>query len=234
MAHTILIFSMAMGADYLFELISIETYAPQLICHDKFFLGTVIWSGWSDEADEGMFVNINNPTMKLNESNMSDTWQKGQPNGGRGQNCVLSTSLGFYDVSCEQQRCGICDLPMSPLFHIKGLCQKSSFDIEYSWTGEYSDEQAKKYTFVGARNEAFLFWDDSKKYWKLENTKDKKIFAILNETENSYPFGTHFWYVSNDNCKNDGVAHNTYKTEMSFIACKEEMFNCRDGTWYVC
>ena len=32
---------MAMGADYSFELISIETYAPQFIGHNKFFLGSV-------------------------------------------------------------------------------------------------------------------------------------------------------------------------------------------------
>ena len=32
---------MAMGADYSFELISIETYAPQFIGHNNFFLGSV-------------------------------------------------------------------------------------------------------------------------------------------------------------------------------------------------
>ena len=41
MAPRILIFSMTMGADYSFELISIETYAPQFIGHNKFFLGSV-------------------------------------------------------------------------------------------------------------------------------------------------------------------------------------------------
>ena len=41
-APRILVFSMAMGADYSFELISIETYAPQFIGHNKFFLGSVI------------------------------------------------------------------------------------------------------------------------------------------------------------------------------------------------
>ena len=30
-----------MGADYSFEFISIETYAPQFIGHNKFFLGSV-------------------------------------------------------------------------------------------------------------------------------------------------------------------------------------------------
>ena len=36
-----LTFSMAMGADYSFELISIETYAPQFNGHNKSFLGSV-------------------------------------------------------------------------------------------------------------------------------------------------------------------------------------------------
>ena len=31
-----------MGADYSFELISIETYAPQFIEHNKVFLGSVL------------------------------------------------------------------------------------------------------------------------------------------------------------------------------------------------
>ena len=32
---------MTMGADYSFELIFIETYAPQFIGHNKIFLGSV-------------------------------------------------------------------------------------------------------------------------------------------------------------------------------------------------
>ena len=40
-APRILIFSMAMGVDYSFELISIETYAPQFIGYNKSFLGSV-------------------------------------------------------------------------------------------------------------------------------------------------------------------------------------------------
>ena len=41
MAPKILIFSIAMDADYSLELISIETYAPQFIGHNKIFLGSV-------------------------------------------------------------------------------------------------------------------------------------------------------------------------------------------------
>ena len=202
---------------------------------NPFFQGLgPIWSGWTDQLDEGIFVNKNIPAMKLKESNMSNTWYKGEPNGGRGENCVIMDKYVSYDVSCESQYCGICDSPISTLFHIRGLCQKSNFDIEYSWTGEYSDEQDKKYTFVGVKGEGFLSWDESQKHWKLENMKDKTIFAILNKTDSTYPFGHNFWYIFNDNCKKGGVevAPNTYITELSFSACKEEiMFNCLDGTW---
>ena len=41
-APRILIFSMAMGADYAFELIFNETYAPQFNGHNKFFLASVL------------------------------------------------------------------------------------------------------------------------------------------------------------------------------------------------
>ena len=41
MAPKIMILSIVMGADYSFELISIETYAPQFIGHIKIFLGSV-------------------------------------------------------------------------------------------------------------------------------------------------------------------------------------------------
>ena len=40
-APRILIFSIAMGADYSIELISIDTYAPQFIGHNNIFLGSV-------------------------------------------------------------------------------------------------------------------------------------------------------------------------------------------------
>ena len=169
--------------------------------------------------------------MKLEESNMSDAWHNGQPNGGKGENCVTATDTGFVDDSCDSPHCGICELPTSPLFHMRGLCQNSHFGSEYSWTGKYSDEKA---IFVGVRNEAILFWDESKKYWKLEHIEDKTTYAIMNETKKSYLFGKHLWYIFNDNCQNEGAEEgsNAYKTEMSFNACKEDMFNCHDGTWY--
>ena len=60
-APRILIFSIAMGADYSFELNSIETYAPQFFGHNNLFLGSVhyILKGpkfWVKECVKGNFV----------------------------------------------------------------------------------------------------------------------------------------------------------------------------------
>ena len=49
-APRFLIFSMAVGADYSFELISIEIYAPQFIGHNKLFLGSVFKVQLSEKA----------------------------------------------------------------------------------------------------------------------------------------------------------------------------------------
>ena len=84
---------------------------------------------------------------------MSDAWNKGQPNGGKGENCVVITDLGFYDYSCDRQHCGICDMPMAPLFQMRGLCQKSNFEHLQSdftksaknWQQLYKNSFSKKY-----------------------------------------------------------------------------------------
>ena len=46
-----MIFSIAMGADYAFEVISIETYALQYFGHDKFFLGSVPYNGGNNKLN---------------------------------------------------------------------------------------------------------------------------------------------------------------------------------------
>ena len=47
------LFSIAMGSDYSFELISIETYALQFIGHNNFFLGSVGRAECTKEGQDG-------------------------------------------------------------------------------------------------------------------------------------------------------------------------------------
>ena len=48
----ILIFSIAMGADYLFELISIVNWVPQFIMYNKSILGGVGNARWTSKWNE--------------------------------------------------------------------------------------------------------------------------------------------------------------------------------------
>ena len=54
MAPMTLIVSMAMGANYSFELISIATYAPQFIGYNTLFLGSV--SSEQTDTDTSLFI----------------------------------------------------------------------------------------------------------------------------------------------------------------------------------
>ena len=190
-----------------------------------------MWTGWWDQADEGVFVSIDDPEKKLNESDLSNIWYPSEPNGGTKENCVYIYEK-FVDVPCEARKCGICDIAAAPVLSIRGRCQDSKFDSQYSWTGELS--VGGKYNFVGFSN-SFLFWDDKNNWWKLQNNNDDSVYAISNETGSLYPLGTHFWYFFNDSCTNevDMVAPFIYKSKISFTSCKEDKFNCLDGTWYV-
>jgi hypothetical protein len=64
---------------------------------------------------------------------------------------------------------------------------------------------------------------------------DPNAIATCNSTGDNYPFGTHEWYFINDTCPRAGsqslVRPNVYKFPISFTACDEEEFTCRDGTW---
>lgn len=71
--------------------------------------------------------------------------------------------------------------------------------------------------------------------WKLSLYKNPNAYAICNETQDNYPFGTYIWYFFNDTCpratERDLVAQNVHKFSLSLSACTKDEFNCRDGTW---
>ena len=50
-----------------------------------------------------------------------------------------------------------------------------------------------------------------------------------------YPIGIYNWYFFNDTCPraglNENVAKDTFKRQISFSACLNDEFTCRDGTW---
>ena len=93
----------------------------------------IIWTGWTDELKEGNFYDVNNDSIALSTNNFHQPiWGAKQPNGGKGQNCVEIWQGFFYDTECTRKLCGICDLPYSPVFKMRG----KKFKSDYGWTGK--------------------------------------------------------------------------------------------------
>ena len=80
-----------------------------------------IWTPLSDEAQEGLFINMNN-----NDTVDSQAWNKDEPNGGKDENFVFVVpGAGLYDVAGNIQTCSACNLPSDLPLHLDGLCEDS-------------------------------------------------------------------------------------------------------------
>lgn len=185
-----------------------------------------LWDQWS----EGIFNSAENPTLIL--SNISyQNWDLGEPNGDTVENCVAYKRGVWNDYSCgDQQLCSVCDIQSIPIFTMRGLCYGSSFDHHYSWTG--NDSGSDLYAFRGF-SKSYLSYEGNQ--WILSLYTDGEIYASTNETNGQmYPFGTYNWYFFNDTCPRAGpsetVAENTFRMPISFSACTDDQFTCRDGT----
>ena len=139
----------------------------------------------------------------------------------------------FFDYYCGKKECGVCNMGPAPTFVLRGLCSLSKFDRDFAWTGEMVS--GNKFSFRGFSGTQ-LEWNIDNMYWVLSDKYNSSIKAILNTTDDPYPFGTHTWYVFNDvGClnKDNTLMENAYKIDLSFSTCRSNAFNCDDGTWFV-
>ena len=128
-----------------------------------------IWAGWSDESEEGKFVSVIDSQKELANQSKSILWEKSEPNGIRKENCVALFNYDglFRDAPCNAKYASaICYSTTTPVFTIRGLCQESVFDLQYSFYGKLSTGKNPRYHLVG-NSESFLYWDDIQEYWKI-------------------------------------------------------------------
>ena len=163
---------------------------------------------------------------------MPNLWKESEPNGDTRENCAHLAYSAMYDSFCAKKICGICDMGRSPSFVLRGLCPRTKFDYDYTWTGKMVP--GDKYYFHGY-SKSVLTWDPDNVHWKLFDKGNPELYAILNTTSESYPFGTNTWYIFNDyDClqlSKNKVTEKVYKTDLSFSTCRSNTFNCNDGIW---
>ena len=77
----------------------------------------VAWTGFSDENDEGNYVDVNEGKA-LN----FDPWAPGEPNGKRNENCAISNrpSPFWYDAPCDYPLSSFCRIEETPRLHLRG------------------------------------------------------------------------------------------------------------------
>ena len=87
----------------------------------------LIWNGWSDEVDEGVFASINNQSKVYDFKLQERFWADGEPNGKTVENCgALFLNDGKYaggrynDLPCSNEACVACQLPSLPIFKMRG------------------------------------------------------------------------------------------------------------------
>uniref|UniRef100_A0A671P636 C-type lectin domain family 4 member M-like n=1 Tax=Sinocyclocheilus anshuiensis TaxID=1608454 RepID=A0A671P636_9TELE len=65
--------------------------------------GNEFWIGLTDSDEEGRWKWVDGSTLT------SGFWGSGEPNGQRGENCVVSYPSGWYDYPCNDAFRWICD-----------------------------------------------------------------------------------------------------------------------------
>ena len=118
----------------------------------------------------------------------------------------------------------------SMMFHAQHQCVVYVTQYSLIGIGLIKRHTQKNLRFVGYHN-SLLSFDKSSASWKLEIVKDNFTYAITNGTS---PFGLQTWHFFNDTCSKElgeRVDALKYKKMISFNACNETEFNCKDGTW---
>ena len=82
-----------------------------------------IWTPFSDEMKEGVFVNLEDKTLAE-----FLPWGQGQPNGGTLENSVaiLPSINSYIDFSSESRACPWCKLKVDLILTLRGLCKETS------------------------------------------------------------------------------------------------------------
>ena len=90
----------------------------------------VLWTGFSDEAMEDNFVDVNQgrPIKELLDPIPFAT---SQPNGGNAENCVVAWTGNalWYDTRCHRTAVSFCKIDANPRLQMRGdkyLCHRQS------------------------------------------------------------------------------------------------------------
>ena len=152
--------------------------------------GNSFFSGYFKK--EGQFLNIiDGKVMNF------DYWQPDEPKNRGDKVCSTFYATGNVADSCNNLFCSVCKLKGPMVYRLSGVCKESIVDRYYVF---YNDSMPYKEMlgYIQTR----MVWSSTERMVTIVDIKNNNTLAYINDTED-FPFGTHPWYFTNDECKDD-------------------------------
>ena len=182
-----------------------------------------IWLALNDKDYEGHWVDYYNKR----QVNYTLPWAKGEPNGGRSENCIaLVSDIGMLDFPCESatwaHACS-CERTPPPYMRLRGLCSKTTVkDTLFQPVNKITNFET---LFLVGLQTSIIF-DSKRGKWTLDD-KEFNVTAISKAPFESFTLGRHNWTIRGDKgCSEEGEE---YTTELKLSGCLEGNFTCNDG-----
>ena len=145
-----------------------------------------VWIPYTDEKDEGVFVDVYSASIF---ENIAEHFLPGQPNGARSENCLIEFK-GVRDFNCAKDCYSLCKVSKSkPLLLLRGLCLASQ--VERFYTAGNDDGQ---FIWKGHSLASIQYTDN----WFQHNVLNN-VWAESEASYDSLLLGTNEWAIHNDN-----------------------------------
>ena len=143
---------------------------------------------YTDEKEEGVFRHVNTGKPL---KNITDYFMRGQPNGGRQENCLVLNSIRLWDVDCNRSEFySLCQIPKSNQYlTLRGLCLESQVERFYS-----AGNNDGAFIWLGYRNALIQYTSR----WFLNSKVSRNVWAASKASYTNLLIGTHAWEIHNE------------------------------------
>ena len=125
-------------------------------------------------------------------------WQRLQPNGQDLQQCVFINLISkkFYDISCNEPRCSLCEFEGPVDFTLHGLHKNSVIDRHYIFVPQ--NQKYNMLTLIGHKTTR-INYNNTTIQWKIRDTSFKDpILGYYNLTKPGVVVGRFSWWLARD------------------------------------
>lgn len=177
-----------------------------------------LWIGVTDEAQEGQWRTL------AGNATLQPFFLPQEPNGGKGENCVLMFLLDglWVDTYCgiRWKACVPCQASHDTPVRLRGLCVAQEVNTYYEVLG-YRNRKPYFHGYYGT-----MIFSTGNGIWEIfDTTQEKQIATLTLASHDLYPTGRHEWTLRRSLCNHLVDS----KLELSLSACTNSEFTCSSG-----